>query len=466
MAQTTQTKETFDITGMTCAACEARVQKSAVAVKGVSEASVNLLKNSMELTYDGDPKTIDAVVAAIDKAGYGATPRRAAGGATASAKTPEFVDPQVNARKAVEAKQRQLIGSLIFGVPLFYLAMGPMLGWPEIPGLDGMDNMMASAITQLLLAMCVMFVNRSYFIMGFKTLFHRSPNMDSLIAIGSAASFGYSLVGVYQMAYALNRMDMVGAHHAMMNSLFFDSAGTILVLITLGKYFEARAKGKTTSSISALMDLAPKTATVLRDGQEVQIPTEEVVVGDRIVVRAGESVPVDGVVVEGSASIDESAITGEPVPAEKNVGDKVTGATVSQRGWFTMEAKAVGGDTTLANIIRLVDEATNSKAPIERTADKIAGIFVPVVLGIAAVTFVAWLAFFAPGDFATAFNHAVSVLVISCPCALGLATPTAIMVGTERGAKVGILRLRRAGQDRYDHGGQAPRNRREACERR
>jgi Cu2+-exporting ATPase len=439
MAQTTQTKETFDITGMTCAACEARVQKSAVAVKGVSEASVNLLKNSMELTYDGDPKTIDAVVAAIDKAGYGATPRRAAGGATASAKTPEFVDPQVNARKAVEAKQRQLIGSLIFGVPLFYLAMGPMLGWPEIPGLDGMDNMMASAITQLLLAMCVMFVNRSYFIMGFKTLFHRSPNMDSLIAIGSAASFGYSLVGVYQMAYALNRMDMVGAHHAMMNSLFFDSAGTILVLITLGKYFEARAKGKTTSSISALMDLAPKTATVLRDGQEVQIPTEEVVVGDRIVVRAGESVPVDGVVVEGSASIDESAITGEPVPAEKNVGDKVTGATVSQRGWFTMEAKAVGGDTTLANIIRLVDEATNSKAPIERAADKIAGIFVPVVLGIAAVTFVAWLAFFAPGDFATAFNHAVSVLVISCPCALGLATPTAIMVGTERGAKVGIL---------------------------
>ena len=429
-------KQTFDITGMTCAACSARVGKAASGVPGVTEANVNLLKNSMELDYDGNPKTAQAVVAAIEEAGYGASPRQETAGAASRS---SFVDPREGAQKAIDAKQKQLIWSIVFGVPLFYLAMGPMLGWPEVPGLAGMQGMMASAVTQLLLATCVLFVNRSYFVMGFKTLAHLSPNMDSLIAIGSAASYAYSLVGVYQMALALGAMDLEGAHYAMMHSLYFDSAGTILVLITLGKYFEARAKGKTTSAISALMDLAPKTARVRRDGQEVEVPTEEVRVGDLVVVRAGESVPVDGVIREGSASIDESAITGEPVPAEKGVGDRVTGATVSQRGWFAMEATAVGDDTALASIIRLVDEATSSKAPIERQADKIAGVFVPVVMAIAAVTFLGWIAIFAPGDFATAFNHAVSVLVISCPCALGLATPTAIMVGTERGAKVGIL---------------------------
>lgn len=307
-----EARETFDVTGMTCAACEARVQRSAAGVRGVSEASVNLLKNSMEIAYDGRPQTLDAVVAAVRKPGYGAEPRSrvAAGG-----KAPAFVDPQVSARKAIEAKRRQLLWSLAFGVPLFYLAMGPMLGWPEVPALAGMRGMMASAVTQLMLAMCVMFVNRSYFVRGFQTLAHLAPNMDSLIAIGSAASFGYSVVGVYQMALALGRMDMAAAHHAMMGSLYFDSAGTILVLITLGKYFEARAKGKTTSSISALMNLAPKTATVLRDGREQSVPTDDVRVGDVLVVRAGESVPVDCVVLEGSASVDESAITGEPVPA-------------------------------------------------------------------------------------------------------------------------------------------------------
>jgi len=429
-------KQTFDITGMTCAACSARVGKAASGVPGVTEANVNLLKNSMELDYDGNPKTAQAVVASIEEAGYGASPRQETAGAASHS---SFVDPREGAQKAIDAKQKQLVWSIVFGVPLFYLAMGPMLGWPEIPGLAGMEGMMASAVTQLLLATCVLFVNRSYFVMGFKTLAHLSPNMDSLIAIGSAASYAYSLVGVYQMALALGAMDLEGAHYAMMHSLYFDSAGTILVLITLGKYFEARAKGKTTSAISALMDLAPKTARVRRNGQEVEVPTEEVRVGDYVVVRAGESVPVDGVIREGSASIDESAITGEPVPAEKGVGDRVTGATVSQRGWFAMEATAVGDDTALASIIRLVDEATSSKAPIERQADKIAGVFVPVVMAIAAVTFLGWIAIFAPGDFATAFNHAVSVLVISCPCALGLATPTAIMVGTERGAKVGIL---------------------------
>jgi Cu2+-exporting ATPase len=429
-------KETFDITGMTCAACEARVQRAASDVKGVSQVQVNLLKNSMELVYDGKPKTLDAVVAAIDKAGYGAAPRSRA---STSEKAAAFVDPKIAADKAIAAKQKQLIWSLVFGVPLFYIAMGPMLGWPEVPGLAGMEGMMASAVTQLLLATFVLFVNRSYFQMGFKTLFHLSPNMDSLIAVGSAASYLYSLVGVYQMAEALGVMDMEAAHYAMMHSLYFDSAGTILVLITLGKYFEARAKGKTTSALSALMDLAPKTATVIRDGEEQKISSDDVREGDILVVRTGESVPVDGVLTEGTASVDESAITGEPVPAEKAAGDKVTGATVVQAGWFQMRATAVGADTTLSRIIKLVDEATNSKAPIERTADRIAGVFVPIVMAIAAATFVLWLAFLAPGDFAVAFNHAVSVLVISCPCALGLATPTAIMVGTERGAKVGIL---------------------------
>lgn len=429
-------KETFDITGMTCAACEARVQRAASGVKGVSQAQVNLLKNSLELVYDGKPKTLDAVVAAIDKAGYGAAPRSRA---NTSEKAAAFVDPKIAADKAIAAKQKQLIWSLVFGVPLFYIAMGPMLGWSEVPGLAGMEGMMASAVTQLLLATFVLFVNRSYFQMGFKTLFHLSPNMDSLIAVGSAASYLYSLVGVYQMAEALGVMDMEAAHYAMMHSLYFDSAGTILVLITLGKYFEARAKGKTTSALSALMDLAPKTATVIRDGEEQKISSDDVREGDILVVRTGESVPVDGVLTEGTASVDESAITGEPVPAEKAAEDKVTGATVVQAGWFQMRATAVGADTTLSHIIKLVDEATNSKAPIERTADRIAGVFVPIVMAIAAATFILWLAFLAPGDFAVAFNHAVSVLVISCPCALGLATPTAIMVGTERGAKVGIL---------------------------
>lgn len=429
-------KETFDITGMTCAACEARVQRAASGVKGVSQAQVNLLKNSLELVYDGKPKTLDAVVAAIDKAGYGAAPRSRA---NTSKKAAAFVDPKIAADKAIAAKQKQLIWSLVFGVPLFYIAMGPMLGWSEVPGLAGMEGMMASAVTQLLLATFVLFVNRSYFQMGFKTLFHLSPNMDSLIAVGSAASYLYSLVGVYQMAEALGVMDMEAAHYAMMHSLYFDSAGTILVLITLGKYFEARAKGKATSALSALMNLAPKAATVIRDGEEQKISSDDVREGDILVVHTGESVPVDGVLTEGTASVDESAITGEPVPAEKTAGDKVTGATVVQAGWFQMRATAVGADTTLSHIIKLVDEATNSKAPIERTADRIAGVFVPIVMAIAAATFVLRLAFLAPGDFAVAFNHAVSVLVISCPCALGLATPTAIMVGTERGAKVGIL---------------------------
>ncbi len=428
-------KGTFDIQGMTCAACSSRVQKAASGVAGVTEANVNLLKNSMELEFDGADATAAAVIAAVEKAGYGATRRTktVSGGKAAAGTAPAPADV---AAKAIHERLVQLIVSICFSVPLFYVAMGPMLGWPEVPGLDGMSNMMASALTQLLLCVPILFVNRRYFVVGFKTLWHRSPNMDSLIAIGSAASFAYSVVSLYRMAWAFGAMDMAAAHDAM-HGLYLDSAGMILALIDLGKYFEARAKGKTTDAITALMDLTPKTARVQRGGAEVEVPTEDVRVGDRLVVRAGESVPVDGRVVEGSASLDESAITGEPVPVEKAVGDAVTGATTSTRGWFVMEATATGDDTTLAGIIRLVDEATSSKAPIERMADRIAGVFVPVVMGIATVTFVVWMA--VAGDFATALNHCISVLVISCPCALGLATPTAIMVGTGRGAANGIL---------------------------
>ena len=428
-------KETFDITGMTCAACSARVQKAASAVAGVDEANVNLLKNSMELVYDGAPETADAVVEAIKRAGYGAVSRASASSAPASGSS-SASSPSTVAEKAIDEKRRQLIISAIFSVPLFYVAMGPMFGWPQPAILTGHEGMMVAALTQLLLCIPILFTNRHYFVNGFRSLFHGAPNMDSLISLGSAASAAWSIVGMYRMAIALGHGDVETAHTAFHN-LYFDSAGMILTLITLGKFFEARAKGRTTGAITALMDLAPKTATVVRDGAELVIPTEEVRVGDRVVVRAGESVPVDGVVVEGSASIDESAITGEPIPVEKTVGSQVTGATVSTSGWFAMEATAVGEDTTLAGIIRLVDEATGSKAPIERQADRIAGVFVPVVIGIAAVTLVTWMLI--SHDFATALTHAVSVLVISCPCALGLATPTAIMVGTGRGAANGIL---------------------------
>ena len=423
-------RETFDITGMTCAACAARVQKAAAEVDGVSEANVNLLKNTMELDYEGGFQTIEAVCAAIGRAGYGAQPRSSRDVAR-RADAPADV-----AQQAIDEKRRQLVASAILSIPLFYIAMGPMFGWPELPGLGGMQNMMANALTQMLLALAILVINRHYFISGFKSLVHGAPNMDSLIAVGSSASAVWSIVQTYRMAYALGAGEMGVAHEAM-HSLYFDSAGMILTLITLGKFFEARAKGRTTDAIAALMDLAPKTAVVVRGGQEVEIPVEEVEPGQRVVVRAGGVVPVDGVVVSGSGLVDESAITGEPMPVEKAVGATVTGATVSTGGWFVMEARAVGDDTTLAGIIRLVDEATSSKAPVQRQADAIAGVFVPVVLGIAAVTLVLWLVLGA--GWPAALTHAISVLVISCPCALGLATPTAIMVGTGRGAAEGIL---------------------------
>lgn len=431
-------KQIFDVSGMTCAACSARVEKTTSGVVGVERAVVNLLKNSMEVEYDGNPATLAAISAAVEKAGYGAAPRveaTAAAGAPSGA-APSAARENAAAKEAAHVRMR-LIVSFVFTIPLFYLSMGHMFGWP-IPGIFlGHENMLTFAFTQFLLLLPVIFVNFKFFRVGFKTLFHGSPNMDSLIALGSTASTVYGIVAIYRIGWGMGHGDVDFAHMAAMD-LYFESAAMILTLITLGKYFEARAKGKTTDAIAQLMDLSPKTAIRRNvDGAEEDVPVEQVRPGDILIVRAGAGVPVDGVVVEGAGTVDESVITGESVPVEKGVGAAVTGATVNRTGWFAMRAERVGADTVLAGIVRMVDEATSSKAPIEKLADKISGVFVPVVIAIALIAFIIWM--FVDADVATALSHAISVLVISCPCALGLATPTAIMVGTGRGAANGIL---------------------------
>ena len=432
-------KQAFDVSGMTCAACSARVEKTTSGVAGVERAVVNLLKNSMEVEYDGNPATLAAISAAVEKAGYGAAPRVEASSADGVSSGPA---PASAARENAAAKEAahvrmRLIVSFMFTIPLFYLSMGHMFGWPLPAFFLGHENMLTFAFTQFLLLLPVIFVNFKFFRVGFKTLFHGSPNMDSLIALGSTASTVYGIVAIYRIGWGMGHGDIDFAHMAAMD-LYFESAAMILTLITLGKYFEARAKGKTTDAIAQLMDLSPKTAIRRNaDGVEEEVPAEQVRPGDILIVRAGASVPVDGVVIEGAGTVDESVITGESVPVEKGVGAAVTGATVNRTGWFAMRAEHVGADTVLAGIVRMVDEATSSKAPIEKLADKISGVFVPVVIAIALLTFVIWM--FVGAGVATALSHAISVLVISCPCALGLATPTAIMVGTGRGAANGIL---------------------------
>ena len=428
--------QVFDVTGMTCAACSARVEKATGAVPGVEKAVVNLLKNSMEVTYSGDESVLAAISEAVDKAGYGATPRVKRGAAAQAAPA----GPTPAQRAQVEAKhvRMRLIVSFIFTIPLFYLDMGHMYGWPLPSVFTGHANMMTFGLTQFLLVIPVVAVNFKFFRNGFKGLVHKSPNMDTLVALGSAASLLYSIAALYRIGYALGHGDMDGAHAAAMD-LYFESAGMILTLITLGKYFEARAKGRTTDAIASLMNLAPKTALLVGDdGVEREVPVEQVQVGDILAVRSGASVPVDGVVVEGAASLDESALTGESVPVDKAAGGELSAGTVAVSGYVRMRATRVGDDTSLAHIIKLVDDATSSKAPIQRIADRISGVFVPAVISVAVLVFVIWL--IASGmDVTKAVVHGISVLVISCPCALGLATPTAIMVGTGRGAKQGIL---------------------------
>lgn len=421
-------KQKFNVSGMTCSSCVAHVEKAVKKVRGVDSVSVNLMSSSMLVEYGGDSA---AVIAAVSDAGYSAA-LPVGNGLDRSVPLPA-ADPMA---EELQSMKRRLVASFLFLIPLFYLSMGHMMGWPLPAFFHGAENAITFAFTQILLLLPILYVNDKYFKVGFKTLFKGAPNMDSLIAIGSTAAVVYGIVAIFQIGIGLGRGDLNYVNHWSMD-LYFESAGMILALITLGKFLETRSKGKTGEAISRLMDLAPKTATVLRGGGETEIPVEDVVVGDLIVVKPGGRIPVDGVVTEGYSSVDESALTGESLPVEKSVGDKVSAAAINKSGSFIFKALRVGEDTTLAQMIRLVEETSSSKAPIAKLADKVAGVFVPVVIGIAVLTAVIWLV--AMGDPTRALTAAVAVLVISCPCALGLATPVAIMVGTGKGAENGIL---------------------------
>lgn len=421
-------KQKFDVTGMTCSACSAHVEKSVSKLEGVQCVNVNLLQNSMVVEYDDNALGTTDIIHAVESGGYGASVQ----GETKTQEAPKNV-----AAEEMHHMKRRLIASFCFLIPLFYISMGHMMGAPLPAILLGDENVMIFALTQLFLTIPVLIINKKYYVVGFKALWNRAPNMDSLIALGSAASVVYSVFAIYSMAYAMGHGDLMTAHHYGME-LYFESAAMILTLITVGKYMETRSKGKTSEAISKLMDLAPKTATVLRGGVEQEIPVEEVVTGDTIIVKPGQRIPVDGKIIEGFSAVDESAITGESIPVEKQVGDTVIGATVNKSGYFRMTATRVGKDTTLSQIIALVEEAGASKAPIAKLADKVSGVFVPVVITIAVLAAVIW---FVAGNqpFSFALSIGIAVLVISCPCALGLATPTAIMVGTGKGAEYGIL---------------------------
>lgn len=423
-------KQKFNITGMTCSACSAHVEKAVNKLEGVKTASVNLLANSMVAEYDEGAVSPGDIIDAVIQSGYGASLPEKAGAKAQAAPREDAVAQELAFMK------RRMVWSFVFLVPLFYISMGHMMGAPLPAFLVGHENAVAFGLTQLLLTLPIMYINDKYYKVGFKTLWNRAPNMDSLIAVGSSAAVIYGVFAIYQMGYGLGHgdMDKVGKYHM---DLYFESAGMILALITLGKFLETRSKGRTGEAISRLMDLAPKTATVIRDGVETEIPVEDVQVGDRVAVRPGQSIPVDGVILEGRSAVDESALTGESLPVDKGPGDKVAAASINKSGFFTFEASRVGEDTTLAQMIRLVEEASASKAPIAKLADKVSGVFVPVVMTIALISAAAWLV---TGHTATqALTAGVAVLVISCPCALGLATPVAIMVGTGKGAENGIL---------------------------
>ena len=413
----------FTVTGMTCAACSARVEKVTKAVDGVETVEVNLLGGSMAVQAQSED-VVPAIIKAVQAAGYSASP---AG---------EKKQPTAPVDNTMKEMKTRIIGSAIFLVILMYFTMGHMVGLPVPDWYHGTENALVAALLQLFLTLPAVVLNRVYFTRGLKALWHRSPNMDSLIAVGSGAPLVYGVAALFVMAYAMGHGDWETVQHYSEN-LYFESAAMILTLITLGKFLETRAKGKTGDAIRALMDLSPETATVLRSGQELTIPAEQVVVGDIVVVRSGGRIPVDGTVLEGRASVDQSALTGESVPVEKEPGDSVAAATINTEGYLKFRAEKVGEDTTLHQVIRMVEEAGGSKAPIARLADKIAGVFVPVVMSIAALTFAVWM--IAGKTLEFSLTSAISVLVISCPCALGLATPVAIMVGTGRGASMGVL---------------------------
>ena len=414
-------KLTFTVTGMTCAACSARVEKVSRAVPGVAKADVNLLAGTMQAELD-TMETAKAVMAAVENAGYHAS-------------LPGETKKEPKNDEMKEMKIR-IVGSAVSLIVLMYFTMGHMVGLPVPHWYHGMENALVAALLQLLLTLVPVYLNRVYYSRGLKALWHRSPNMDSLIAVGSLAALVYGVAALFRMAYGLGHGDWALVRQYSEN-LYFESAAMILTLITLGKFLEARAKGRTGDAIRALMDLSPKTATVRREEGEQVVPVEQVRPGDVVIIKAGTAIPVDGVVISGRGSADQSALTGESVPVEKQPGDTVSAATVLSEGYLEFRAEKVGQDTTLAQIIRMVEEAGGSKAPIARLADRIAGVFVPVVMAIAAVTFIVWMLLGQGLEFS--LNCAVSVLVISCPCALGLATPVAIMVGTGRGAQLGVL---------------------------
>ena len=422
-------KELLDITGMSCSACSSRIEKVVGRMEGVEEIAVNLLTNKAQVSYDESKLDTAAIIARIEKLGFGAAVHQQTNKVVAA-------KPTNTAATELAEMRRRLVLSLGFTAPLFYLHMGLMYSWPLLELVKGQENLLLAALVQFFFCLPVVITGYKYFYHGLRNLWNRAPNMDSLIAIGSGAAFVYGLYGLLGLAYAFGhqRLDLIQGFY---DALYFESAAMILALITLGKFLEARAKSHTSDALTALMQLRPKTALVERHSVQGEIPLEEVVLGDVLIVKSGASVPVDGRIIEGSGALDESAITGESIPVDKLIGDKVTGGTINKSGYFKMEATAIGSDTTLAKIIALVEEATSSKAPIAKLADKISGVFVPVVIAIAIVAACSWLIFGASWHFA--LTIAISVLVISCPCALGLATPTAIMVGTGRGAKQGIL---------------------------
>lgn len=437
-------QDKFDVGGMTCAACQAHVDRAVSKLDGVQNVAVNLLAGSMMVDYDPAQVSPDDICTAVDRAGYSASPVSAgteaapSGSAQARSGAAHMESPTKKLEAAASAMRTRLIVSIVFLIPLFYIGMGHMLGWP-LPGIfTDHTHSMTLALTELVLLIPIVYVNDAYFINGFKSLAHGAPTMDALIAVGATASIAWSLYAMFIMADQLATGQVHEAMMTSMDNLYFESAGTILSLVTVGKYLETRSKSKTGGAIEALIDLAPKTATVVaEDGSETTVDVDSILPGQVLRVRPGESIPVDGVVLEGSSAVDESALTGESIPVEKTAGDTVNAATVNRTGSFTFRATRVGAETSLAKIIQLVEDANATKAPIARMADKVAGVFVPVVFAISAVTFVVWMAL--TGSVNEALTSAVAVLVISCPCALGLATPVAIMVGTGKGAEMGIL---------------------------
>ena len=419
----------FNVTGMTCSACSASVEKAVKKLEGINSVSVNLLTNSMVVHYNEEVIDENNIIEAVTSAGYGAS-------VFSKNKNEIKVSDKMRVEDEIKEMKKRLIISFAFLIPLMYISMGHMMGLPLPSFLSGLENAISYGMTQFLLALIIVYVNRKYYQVGFKTLFKGSPNMDTLIAIGSSAAMVYGIFAIYRMGYGLGIQDfeLVEKYHM---DLYFESAAMILTLITLGKYLEKKSKGKTSEAITKLMDLAPKTATILRNNKEVIVPIEEVLKDDIVIVKPGESIPVDGVIIQGSSSIDQSAITGESIPVEKNIGDKVIAATINKNGYFKFKAEKVGDDTTLAQIISLVEDASSSKAPIAKLADKISGVFVPIVISISIISTIVWL--LVGKSFEFSLSIGIAVLVISCPCALGLATPVAIMVGTGKGAENGIL---------------------------